>query len=301
MDKFIIRFFTGIFIPLFLGACALGKVVDPIDYPVELSAEEQEHPLSKYYYNHKRVSDERMAGLVYHEPEAGLVFEDINEMLEPGYLPLENGYTKLKDGTGYVAANIQFPQTNGEMIDWWFEWVGYDVIRYKIWYPGLHASALYENYEEPETFSISKYVLAHPEGKTKHTIETMVKEGPLQDLQITFVNPEQYGLDISKLGKDQWAICGNVKSGNRLVVQMAHFVRNTADGVEMRSRFWVGKDLPWVLRKLGVKNQALYDLAHHCLSEYTQLASFLPEVYNKYTTDLGLRENDVLTQRTRSE
>ncbi|MFS4447341.1 DAPG hydrolase family protein [Maribacter sp. 2307UL18-2] len=301
MGKFILKHSVGVFALLLLGSCSLGKEADPSDYPVGLSSQEKEHPLSKYYYNHKRVSDKRIAGLMYHEPEAGLAFEDINEMLEPGYLPLENGYTKLKDGTGYVATNIQFPKTTGKMIDWWFEWVGYDVMRYKIWYPGLHASALYENYEEPETFSISKYVLANPEGKTKHTIEAMVKDGPLQDLQITFVNPEQYGLDISKLGKDQWAICGNVKSGNRLVVQMVHFVRNTPDGVEMRSRFWVGKDLPWILRKLGVKNQALYDLAHHCLTEYTQLASFLPEVYNMYATDLGRYENAVLTQGTRSE
>ena len=63
---------------------------------------------------------------------------------------------------------------------------------------------------------------------------------------------------------------------------MVHFVRDTEDGVEMRSRFWVGRELPWIARKIAITPEQLYDLSHHCLSEYTQFASFLPEVYETY-------------------
>lgn len=268
----------------FLTACGVGKTADAEQHPVTLLETEKEHPLAKYYYNVETPSEHQYETLVYHDPEKGLPIEDINQMLDAGYLAMENGYTRFKDGSGYVAVNIVFPNASGDMLDWWFDWHGYDTMRYKIWYPGLHAMALYENYEEPETFSISKYVLKHPEGKTNHTIERMMKGEDLQDMQITFVNPEQYGLDNSKLGTNQWAVCANVKSGNQTLVQMVHFIRKTKDGVEMRSRFWVGHNLPWIARKIGISEDALYGLAHHCLTEYTQLASFLPEVYKNYAT-----------------
>lgn len=283
MKRISIKIFVVVFSLSLLSACGLGKEADPKEYPVELTENEKNHPLAKYYYNVTKPNDEHIASLKYVEPEKGLPLSDISKMLEPGYLDLENGYTIFEDGSGYVATNVKFPGASGEMLDWWFDWHGYDIMRYKIWYPGLHAIALYESYEEPDTFSISKYVLENPEGKTNHTIETLMKGGALQDLQITFVNPAQYGLDNSQLGKDQWAVCANVKSGKHIVVQMVHFVRNTEDGVEMRSRFWVGKELPKVARKLFIKKEDLYDLAHHCVSEYTQLASFLPEVYNTYS------------------
>jgi hypothetical protein len=260
----------------------LGQIADPVVYPVELTKNQESHPLAKYYNHVTKPTEEQYKKLAYTVPENGLPISEISKMLDEGYLPMENGYTQFKDGSGYVAVNIQFPKATGEMLDWWFDWVGYDTMRYKIWYPGLHASALYENYEEPDTFSISKFVLEHPEGKTKHTIEAMRQGQDLQDLQITFVNPEQFGLDNAKLGVNQWAICGNVKSGKYTVVQMVHFVRKTEDGVEMRSRFWVGNELPWIARKIGVSKESLSDLAHHCLTEYTQLASFIPEVYNTY-------------------
>lgn len=269
-------------IGLFVSSCKVGQTADPAQYPVELTKDQENHPLAKYYYNVVRPTAEQYDRLIYNAPENGLPFSEISKMLEAGYLPMENGYTRFKDGSGYVAVNIPFPGATGEMLDWWFDWHGYDTMRYKIWYPGQHALASYENYEEPETFSITKYVLEHPEGKTNHTIEAMMKGQGLQDMQITFVNPEQFGLDNSKLGTNQWAICANVKSGKYTVVQMVHFVRKTNKGVEMRSRFWVGDKLPWIAKKMGISNEQLYDLAHHCLTEYTQLASFLPEVYSTY-------------------
>lgn len=265
-----------------LSSCSIGEIADPVEYPVGLSEEEKSHPLAKYYYNVQRPSNERYESLVYNEPENGLRFRDISEMLEDGYLPMENGYTRFKDGSGYVAVNIQFPESKGEMFDWWFDWVGYEVMRYKIWYPGLHSISLFEGYEKPEKYSISESVLKYPEGKICHTVETLMEGDPLQDLSIVFVNPEQFGLDTSRLGKDQWAICANVISGKQTIVQMVHFVRDTKDGVELRSRFWVGNELPKIARKIAIDTESLYDLSHHCLTEYTQLSSFLPEVYQAY-------------------
>lgn len=263
-----------------LSACNVGSIVEYKDYPVTLTETQKNHPLAKYYHNVAKPGPEQYQKLVYNEPAKGLRFTDINKMLDDGYLPMENGYTIFEDRSGYVAANIKFPDTKGEMLDWWFDWVGYDIMRYKIWYPGLHAISLFEGYDKPEKYSISASVLEYPEGKSCHTVETLMKDGPLQDLEISFVNPDQYGLDMSRLGDNQWAICANVKSGKHKIVEMVHFVRNTENGVEMRSRFWVGRDLPKIARRISISEEQLYDLSHHCLTEYTQLASFLPEVYH---------------------
>jgi hypothetical protein len=68
---------------------------------------------------------------------------------------------------------------------------------------------------------------------------------------------------------------------------MCHFVRTTDDGVEFRSRFWLGRQLvdgqprtrlpPFV----KVPAAAARGLARHNVLEYANLASFLPALYRE--------------------
>lgn len=104
----------------------------------------------------------------------------------------------------------------------------------------------------------------------------------IRNLYITFVDPVKFGIEPSKLGDDQWAIPTEVRNGPLLVTRMVHFVRKTENGVEMRSRFWMGEPLPKFLRGIAVNEQQLIDMSNHCAKEYTQIASFLPEVYAIY-------------------
>jgi hypothetical protein len=77
-----------------------------------------------------------------------------------------------------------------------------------------------------------------------------------------------------------------------------HFVRDTDEGCEMRSRFWsgdikfrnqlVGPLLDRILntrfmRKKLVKDELGRDLTIHCAEEMNRLAGFLPELYHKMT------------------
>ena len=73
---------------------------------------------------------------------------------------------------------------------------------------------MFESQASPDSFSISHFVNQYPEGRTSRTVETLRKGGDLQDMDITFVSPDQFGLDTSKLGANQWAICANVTAGN---------------------------------------------------------------------------------------
>lgn len=259
---------------------------DENKYSVQLTKSERNHPLAQYYYKHAKVPKKHIKSLKYYGFGYGIRFDNINEMLKPGYLKLENGYTRFEDGTGYVAVNTKFPGASGRMLDWWFDWVGYEPLRYKIWYPGLHAQALYveDKVTKKTSYSIAMAVKHKPEGKTKHTVEAIGENTGLKNLYITFVAPRQFGLDESKLGKEQWAFCAIVKSGHFEVARMVHFFRKTEYGAEMRSRFWLGKNLPWVIRRFAVTDKQLCEMAYHCAAEYTQLASFLPEVYKQYAS-----------------
>jgi len=75
-------------------------------------------------------------------------------------------------------------------------------------------------------------------------------------------------------------------------------VRNTAGGVEMRSRFWIGRNLRFTpfserspvqrlintkfMRKLFIPADTPAQMAHHCAQEYSNLAAILPELYRNY-------------------
>jgi hypothetical protein len=89
------------------------------------------------------------------------------------------------------------------MLDWWFEWVGYAPLRYKIWNPGLYAQALYEKPHSVGVYSISKAISESKGGATKHTVEAIGFDTKLQNLYITFVDPASFGIDTTKLGTNQ--------------------------------------------------------------------------------------------------
>lgn len=66
-------------------------------------------------------------------------------------------------------------------------------------------------------------------------------------------------------------------------VIMMHMARDTADGCELRSRFWMGYTkegkvkLPFFLKPI-VKKKMVALLGHN-FAEYTNLGAILPEVY----------------------
>ncbi|MDC7222119.1 MAG: hypothetical protein PQJ60_00190 [Spirochaetales bacterium] len=254
------------------------------DYPTDLTEEEKSHPLARYYYGLAPLSDEAREAMVYKPVEGAVPYENINEILEADSEGYEGGFSRFDDMTGYVAVNTSFPGATAEMLDWWFDWVGYDVVRYKIWYPGLHAQALYPegSHREGDSYSLTQALEKNPEGKIKHTIEAIPAGGKLNNLYIHFVDPAEFGLDPSRLGGDQWAFAAIVYNGPFEVARMVHFVRTTDRGVEMRSRFWMGENLPRFMRKRASTDEQLYNMAYHCAQEYHQLASFLPEVYEEY-------------------
>lgn len=58
--------------------------------------------------------------------------------------------------------------------------------------------------------------------------------------------------------------------------EMAHIFRQTNDGLFLTSRFWLGRTMNPILRKLMINDAMAFDMAEHCAIEYRNLAEIVP-------------------------
>lgn len=227
-------------------------------------------------------------------PDVVLPRTDINKLLDTGYLAGESGFHRAMDGSTYVSVLTKMPKVSIDMIDWWFWWHAAEGSRYQIWYPDMH-------------FDISADFGGHYHDESKtyrerlHLSNHLVTEdvGVGKDkILIDFMSPGEFGFDESRLHPEKvTVICARVGSPDKGVwgTEMCHFVRTTTEGVEMRSRFWIGHKVyrmggiaqsllntilnkPFVKRKLLPKNIGI-KMFHHCSQEYHNLAVLLPQLF----------------------
>ena len=256
-------------------------------------------PYAKYWNSEMKPLPEHVRVALAHGPEAselGLHVAEANQLLEPGYLPLETGYTRLDNGQILVAVLTKMPGVNGKMIDWWFGWEAQESQRYKLWHPRSHVAARSKkmNGDDPNLSDREKY-LDNPNFVTEYVGHAAL------DFEITFSGPSVYFLDESRFeaAKIGTAICAKAGfAGTPLSFGLLiHLIRETDDGCEMRSRFWLGsveiKGLPTksilnriagtkMVAKHAAPDQLGRDMVVHCSMEMNHLASFLPELYADY-------------------
>ena len=225
---------------------------------------------------------------------------DLNSLLDPGYHAVENGYCELEDGSAYVASRTIFPKCTGEMFSWWFWWHAVEPERYSLWYPYNHVSA---RSLSPELLTRSG--LSHQERYigTTHLVTEYI--GPQYvDIAISFVDPSHYGFDVSRFTQAGIVshACGEVwfQRPSIRIGTMLHLVRKIDDGIELRSRYWLADSvkmkipllgyelsLDGLARTLGLKSRLAgssvgYEQLLHDQIQFTNLASFLPELYRTF-------------------
>jgi hypothetical protein len=220
-----------------------------------------------------------------------LRFAELASLLDPGYQRVETGYCTHPDGRGYVAVLTKMPGVTSEMLDWWFDWHPRDSLRYRVWFPQEHFDIRFEPPVEPGSKPF--YNAVH------HPVEDI---GLGRDkIRIEFLDPVEFGFPAgwASDGRCATIICGNAGSDRRRArhTKMCHFARATDDGVELRSRFWIGEeiDLYWptwrlikpilstpFVREIAVPKEAPKVLARHCAQEYANLAELLPELWDRY-------------------
>ncbi len=268
-----------------------------------LTKVEQQEPYAEYLFRKSSVIHEDVIRELEKGPgtsESALPIERINELLAPGYQPMENGYVELPNGSVFVAVLTPMPDITGEMVDWWFWWHPINSLRYKIWYPQAHFSTKLDADLEEYVRRKGPY-RARYWNTTNYPVED-IGTG-IDTLSITFIPPEDFGFDTKRFKESavETVVCAKVGSIDKKLTQLAkmcHFVRRGSNGVEMRSRFWIGLDIQkkglkadglinTLINKPMVKKRLLpkgigHAMAIHCAQEYSNLANMLPELFYNY-------------------
>ncbi|AQT78152.1 hypothetical protein B1R94_01225 [Mycolicibacterium litorale] len=220
-----------------------------------------------------------------HGPQADqtlLGFDSAATLLDEGYQQTENGYGTLRGGGFQVSVRTDMPGVTPAMWDWWFGWHGSDSRRYKLWHPRAHASARWGD-EDAD----GRWV-----GRTSIIEEYLGSSYAKAAIQ--FLEPSALGLDADRLG-DSVAVCARLGS-SEVPVDIGwfiHHIRATADGAEMRSRFWMGGPYTGVRRGNRLADSVIRpiaahqlpdprDLLVHCAQEMNHLAAFLPALHAEF-------------------
>jgi hypothetical protein len=266
----------------------------------ELTPEEEAKPYAKYFYRKPTPPDpaalKRMENPI--DPAKALPIERLNDMLNPGYFEVEAGWCALPQGGLYVANHLKMPGVTVEMVDWWFGWHGLEDLRYKIWFPPGHFGVSMSDRHraivlDPDTPPKKKF-----QGITHYVLEDT--NGPsVEKIAISFMTPEAVGFDMDRFKSPNVgtlvAANGSAKMLNpppgipdqKSPAFMMHFVREIPEGVEFRTRFWMGyhildKKPYYCLPKTArIPEIVAKGLAMHNVEEYTNLASFLPQIYEE--------------------
>lgn len=253
---------------------------------VAVTKEEMSLPYYKYFNRELAEAPEekvRIGEGPSCDPADGVKLEDRNNYLSGEAPGFEIGFCVMENGTGLVANKTFMKGVTSEMLDWWFPWhsVGSD-LRYKIWDNEDHYFAKADK---------ADYVLdpAVPNREktwgVKHQILEDIGNGP-EHLLLCFMRPGDMGFDESLIGSSKCSslVCGY---GIGTPAIMTHKWYSVEGGVMFESRFWIGysmKDGEFI--KLVPDGQAIPEfiprkLFQHNIKEYTNLAVFLPEIYEE--------------------
>jgi hypothetical protein len=227
------------------------------------------------------------------DPSRTLPLAEIDRLLDPTPLPVETGWCFRPDRVGYVAVRTAMPAVSAEMIEWWFDWHAYDPDRYRAWHPLAHIG---NSVEAPAV----RGAKAHW-GAVHHPVED-VGTGVVH-ARIAFQRPSAIGFSTDALDDPAVAtiVCGYVGDDRRRVRHsvMAHVFLAAADGVVLRSHFWLGAALrPYLpallaapvsraldnrlVRRFSLPGDLPRALAIHCAEEYANLGALLPELFGRF-------------------
>jgi len=241
----------------------------------ELSETEKSRPYADYY-NHDlpEPSDETMKG--YPEalsPDEMLAPENIQDLLNEGYLPGENGWGVFSNGVGYAAVRTVMTGGTLEMTKWWPTWFTKEDLRYKIWYPGSHMQVGRGWSLEAIGDTVIYYV-----GLSQITPASLGIEKRLAKIKGFSFNGKN-GLQ---------APIHNTEEQRPMHSAIIHTVREIDEGVEYRSRFYLGMNFvnekPVLFLDKGIpitpeKAAAMFD---HGAREMVNLARIIPQLYAEY-------------------
>ncbi len=239
----------------------------------ELTEAEKNSPLYKYFEQPLADVDPAVVAQVQQlDAKDVLLPENLNELLNDGYLSKEIGYAVLENGMGYVSSMVQMPDVTPEMWDWWFCWHPFENLRYKIWDNKVHFGT---HLSDEHLARLADTRLPYRERLigTHHFVREDIGGGA-EDLDLIFQTPAEFGFDTERY--EQKAVASVMAKVLGGAVKMCHVARlhNSGKGIELRTRFW------FFLPQTPL--EVMKNLNFHAVEEYTNLASILPKVFAEF-------------------
>lgn len=191
---------------------------------------------------------------------------DVNDLLKPGYLSLESGYERLPDGSIMVAALSRVHGCSGAMLQWWFNRAK-SPEEFVKWHPLEHVTSEHRE---------GRFLVVHRRGEE-------ILRGTTQSIDPAdvFDGAALAGADVSFVSCAR----GGPADRNVWAMRMVHVGRDTADGCEVRSRFWMGVFDPAesapprdVVEKLFSDENAAWQMKH-AIEEFYYASQLLPALY----------------------
>ncbi|WP_321446494.1 DAPG hydrolase family protein [uncultured Cohaesibacter sp.] len=264
-----------------------------------LTEEERAGPLAKYFMEAIPEPDPTHFALMDKpcDPQKAILPDQINDLLDPGYLETETGWCILPNGAGFIANKMLYPDVTTDMIDWWFVWHPLEGLRYRIWYPDCHAGTQVSPEDREQLLDESIPLSKRNWGRVHYVTEDT--GCGMENIAIHFLSPQDFGFDMERFREPNIATfaggfglsrpVGAAKDAIPAPAIMCHTFRQTDLGLEHRTRFWMG----YVIRggkphlmlppNIAVPAPAVKGLAQHCVGEFTRLGEMLPRIYE----DLG--------------
>ena len=263
-----------------------------------LTAEEEARPFAMYY--HEDIPRPDAAHLAMMDapcdPAKAIGPERMNDLLDPGHLAVEIGWCNLPDGAGFIANRMVYPDITAEMIDWWFAWHPLEDLRYRIWYPPQHGGIMLSPEGRKRILDPAIPMAEKNWGVVHHVTENC--NCGMENIDIAFLSPADFGFDLTRwkqpfvaafAGGFGWAVTVNkTEESITAPALMCHIFRDTPEGLEHRTRFWMGYRLSAGRPELSlppglaVPRQAIQGLARHNVMEFTRFKSFLPRIYTEF-------------------
>ncbi len=210
----------------------------------------------------------------------------IDKLMQPGFDENDLGYCLLPNGCAYASVRSELPGITPEMNDWYKRFRIGDKLAYMIWYPGSH---------DNETDGITQEDVGFGQERFEFEVPASIK-----NLGFSCHPAETDPLYVGIVGGGgRWVNLEDPEITPR-VTTLFHYMRRLPDreGLEFRTHLYIGMfivDGHAVVRQVLQPEIALEcarRLAHHCIYERANMASFLPELYDKMKdTPLAPPEN----------
>lgn len=266
-----------------------------------LTPEEERLPYAKYFHRQAAQPDPHRIELLNRgpmDPAKATPLDDLNSLLTRLDAPDDEiGYCVLPNGVGYVGMSAFYPDCTVDMFKWWFAWHPLNNLRYRIWCPRCHGGIAVNDTDRAKL--LDPNVPMEDKISDVHHFVMEDTGGGVSDILINFKKPTDIGFDPDLLAKSGVTVIGGdgiqePRSGpaGKVPAIMLHLFHAENGGVRQRTRFYFGcrvnKGIPMKVLPDGVRVpvEAPMGLAYHNVEEFSNLGSFLPEIYRELGPDI---------------